>query len=183
MLIIKPDPIGIDIYIERLQACIYKDITSKWSRAKYTSYGRCDRNLKNGKYVAEVYCGNGKTTDVLWDDKAEVVSFFGVDPVISNNTQRRINVHLVFFCDLKSVKAEKSGRPDEDVRVDILNLIGKCLYGFHMITVETGMEKVLKEYNGSLAKVRAIDQGKLHAFRVNFTLSYNQNFSSTLKLN
>lgn len=182
MLITKPDPAGIDLYIERLQASIYKSVLAKWANVSYQSYGRCNRNLKNGKYVAEVCITDGTYTDVLWDDKTNAVSFFGADTIMANNTQRRINVHLIFFCDLKAVKSEKAGRADEDARMDIVNMIGKCLFGFHLQNIETGMEKVLKEYPGSLEKIKAIDQGRLHSFRINFTLSYNQNFSSTLKL-
>jgi hypothetical protein len=182
MLHTKTDPKGIDAYIQRLQVDLYGRLAGLWpADTVHESYGRCQRNFVNGLYHAEVYEGTDYK-DVLWDDRAGVVSFFGVNPFVTNGTGRIAQVHLIVFCDLKKLKPAAGARADEEVRIDYMNIIGKALYGFHYKKTVCGMANILKEYSGSLEKMKSIDSQPLHAFRIETLLHYNQNFSSTLKL-
>lgn len=179
---IKTDPKGIDIYIQRLQVDLYNRIGELWPvDTVHESYGRCHRNFVNGMYYAEVYSGPDYK-DVLWDDRAHAVSFFGVTPFVGNSTARVAQVHLIMFCNVAALKPTVEYRADEEVRIDYLNVIGKALYGFHYKQTVCGMKNVLKEYNGSFERMKSIDSQPIHAFRIDFSLHYNQNFSSTLKL-
>jgi hypothetical protein len=183
MLHTKNEPKGIDLYIERLQTDLYNRLETIWGEdVIHNSFGRCKRNSVKGKYYAEVYQSGGEYTDVLWDDNVDAVSFFGIDTEIRNQTQRAVGVHLVVFCNLKSIKPNSDDDGGEEIKIDYLNIIGKVLFGFHLKSFQFGIENVLKEYKGSIEQVRNIDNHPVHAFRMNFSLSYNHNFSPILKL-
>lgn len=185
MLHTKNDPQGIDLYIDRIQRKLYSQLIAKWSGdIKHESWGRCSRNLVNNQYQAELYnpAKPGNYIDTLWNDSADVVSFYGEDVRVITKTQKLVGIHLIVFCNVKKLKPAAAGRADEEVRIDFTNLIGKCMYAFHLQSIEFGIENVLREYKGSIAKVKTIDTGSLHAFRLNFQLSYNPNFSASLKL-
>lgn len=174
------DPTGLNYYIQRFQTALYTDVMRKYSggSVKWNAYGRCNRNLKNGQYVAEVFKlgSKGEYIDPLTDDKVDITSFFGTSSLINDRTRQMAKVHLLVFCNLKRLKPLTGWRADEEVRTDFLRVIGKCLYGFHLDSTETGIDNVLKEYRGSALSLKAnADMQPWHCFRLNFSLAYNPN--------
>lgn len=183
----KTNPVGIDIYVERLQEFLHKHMTEKvWPEGiVWNSYGRCDRNRKGAGYVAEVYTANGEYTDVLWNDKVDVVSFFGVTGSrVVDRIREFAEIHLVVFCNLKQLYPDITHRADEEVRVDFMKAIGKVMYGFHYEGFDLGIERVLREYSQSqrIPSVQSVDIGSIHCFRLNFSLHYNPNEKNSLTL-
>lgn len=172
------DPVGLNYYIQRLQTAIYTDLMKKWPTVKWDCYGRAYRNFGNGGPKAEVFkIGSQKEyIDPLTNDKVDIVSFFGTSTMIQDRTRQNVKVHLLVFCNLKKLNPALVFRSDEEVKTAFLKVIGKCLYGFHLDSTETGIDNVLKEYRGSVASLKAnADMQPWHCFRLNFSLSYNPN--------
>lgn len=180
MLIQTATPIGLDWYIQQAQAKLHDALLAKWGLAAsgYTSYDRIYRNkaLDNG-YIAETYTGDGKYKEVYYDDQVAATSFFGVSDMKTEGAVSKADVHLVFFVDLKELKSEATNRPDAEVRQEVYNVFGKCAYGLHFQSVETGLENVLKEYPGSRRddRLKFIDMQPKHCFRINYHLFFNPN--------
>ena len=172
-------PSGIDIPIRKLQEHLFDALTVIWGLpdSKYQSYGRCYRNKKENGYVAEVYEGTGDYREVYYDDSVSAISFFGISDKIIQGVGQKTNVHLVFFANLSELKPNATNRADEEVRNDVINIIGNSKYGFTLESVDLWLENVLREYAGSYReeRLKAVDMHPIHCFRLNFTLFYNIN--------
>ena len=91
-----------------------------------------------------------------------------------------MNVHLIFFADVKKLKANAdpaiAHRADAEVRKDVQLLAEKGMFGFRYISTELWLENVLKEYQGSYKSEQLVkvDMHPVHCFRLNFELHYNK---------
>lgn len=185
MLTVVANPVGIDIPVKKLQEKIHRELMVKWGldpndsiqNARYECYGRCYRNRKQTGYVAEVYIGNSNYKDVYWNDELNAISFFGIGSSVRNKINDQTDVHLIFFVNLEKLKPSLTNRADEEVRLDVLNTIGKFNFGFTYTGFELGIENVLREYPGSYRseRLKYVDMHPVHCFRLNFTLTYNIN--------
>jgi hypothetical protein len=180
MVVSKANPIGIDWYIAALQTEIHDRLIEKWKLQDtlYKSYPRCYKNKTDNGYIAETYIGGVNYQEVYYDPSIAVSSFFG----ITGNTKRSgalatADVHLVFFADLKKIKPDIEHRADEEVRQDVTSLFALSLCEFSMLSCETGIENVLRDYPGSRRdeRLKYIDMHPVHCFRINLKLIYNPN--------
>lgn len=179
MLITKTNPVGIDVAIQNLQTHLHKQLVSKWGLTGdddplYECYGRCDRNIREAGYVAEVYTGNNEYKEVYWNDALKAISFFGTGSKTTFDLKNKTEVHLVFFVNVAKLKPSVTHRADEEVRNEIQQLFGNTLYGFSFESIELWLENVLREYPGSRRDQRliAVDMQPVHCFRINLTLLY-----------
>ncbi len=185
MLNVISDPKGIDVPIRKLQEKLHASLMSKWGldvnnpdqNILYQSYGRCYRNKKDDGYIAEVYKGNNEYKEVYWDDSLYAISFFGISNELLHDKAEKSEVHLVFFVNLDKLKPDVSHRADEEVRLDVLSIIGYSLFGFNYKSVSLSIENVLKEYPGSRRddRLKFVDMHPIHCFRINLSLIYNIN--------
>lgn len=191
MLITKTNPVGIDAKIQELQTKLHTKLLEVWgiSSDKYKCLGRCARNLKGEGHIAELYVGNNEYRDVYWDDSLSAISFFGLNNVpIRHNVIERAYVHLVFFVKLTDLKPSITHRADEEVRQDVLNIIGSSLFGFKYESLELSLANVLKEYPASwrtadkYTSLKVVDMHPLHCFRLNFFVQYDKNYCTSLKI-
>lgn len=189
MLITKTNPVGIDVAIQNLQTYLHKQLVSKWGLVDdndplYECYGRVYRNKNDAGYIAEVYAGNNEYKEVYWNDQLKAINWFGISGEIEHDIVEKTNVHLVFFVDLSKLKPSIAHRADEEVRKDVLDIIGAGRFGFTYTGVELWLENVLKEYSGSRRdeRLKAVDMHPIHCFRLNFSLSYDKNICNNLKL-
>jgi hypothetical protein len=191
MLITKDNPVGIDAKIQQLQTKLHDDLLAKWGIVtdQYKCLGRCYRNRKDQGYVAELYLGNGEYKDAYWDDTISAISFFGLsNSPVKHNLLEQANVHLVFFVNLAKLKTGIAHRADEEVRIDVLDLIGNSLFGFVFQSIELGLDSVLKEYPASwrtaekYTNLKTVDMHPLHCFRLNLFVQYDKNFCTNPKI-
>lgn len=185
MLNVIASPVGIDVPIRKMQEKLHKALMAKWNldttvpaeNKLYECYGRCYRNKKAKGYVAEVFKGGKDYADVYWDDKLNAISFFGIGQTIEHKISEKVNVHLVFFVDLKKLKPALVNRADEEVRLDVLEVVQTFGFGFTYTSLDLGIENVLKEYPGSYRDERLanVDMHPIHCFRLNFALTYTKN--------
>lgn len=178
MLFIKTPPAGIDVPIQKFQQQLHNDLLEIWAidTSLYSCYGRCYRNKKDNKYIAENYEGNNEYKEAYWDDTKAIVSFFGLSNTEKHDIGETTLVHLVFFVDLSKLKPTLTHRADEEVRRDVQILADQGGYGFKYVSTDQWLENCLKEYNGSAKKLESkVDMHPVHCFRINFELNYNKN--------
>ena len=177
MLIQKDNPVGIDALIQDMQKQMHDQLLLKWSLNTdvYNAYGRCYRNKTNDGYIAENYTGNNEYKEVFWDDNLSVISFYGTDGKADYAQGQTINVHQVFFINIKKVKPSITHRGDEEVKADIISVVKAGPYGLSITGFEQFTENVLREYPGSRRERRlaAVDMHPLMCFRLNFKLLYD----------
>jgi hypothetical protein len=191
MLITITNPVGLHAKVQELQAFIHSNLLTKWGISDTTKYlctGLCYRNKKDEGYIAEMYSGNNEYKDVYWDDTLSALSFFGLSGQIKHDVVEVANVHLVFFVNLAKIKASITHRADEEARNDVLNLVSPGKYGFIYESMDLWLENVLKEYPaswrtaGKYESMKTVDMHPTHCFRLNFSVQYDKNYCTTLKI-
>lgn len=182
MIIKAADPVGIDIIIQRFQKDLHDHLIDLWgldqaSAKDYLCHDRCYRNQNTDGYLPELYTTKGEYKELMVDDKVKALSFFGIGGNIDydrENQQNIAQVHLIFFVDLKKLKATEA-RPDEEVRRDVELHLRAGYMGMNLTGVLIGIDNVFAEYNGWI-KDRGIkyrDLQPFHCFRFNFELAYD----------
>jgi hypothetical protein len=169
MLYTKNNPIGIDKEIDQLQKIIFKNLLKKWSidASDYNCFCRAYKNQHKIGYIPEFYTGNNEYRELFFDDTVYVTSFF----IVADKTNIIMNgyqtvVSLIFCVDISKLK-NLLHRGDEEIRQDVLG----ALQTLDLISVETGINNVFKEFSVSNIKYR--DLHPLHCFRFNFNLIYS----------
>jgi hypothetical protein len=168
MLYTKNNPIGIDKEIDHLQKIIFKNLCKKWSveASSYNCFCRAYKNQQKNGYIPEFYVGNNEYMELFFDDTVFVTSFFIVADktnIIMNGCQTVVS--LIFCVDISKLK-NLPHRADEEVRQDVLD----TLQALDLISVETGINNVFREFSVSSIKYR--DLHPLHCFRLNFNIIY-----------
>jgi hypothetical protein len=180
MLVTKTSPIGIDWHIAQLQSYLHDGLVKRWKvqQSDYIAYGRCYRNKVNEGYVAENYEGGGTYKEVYWESGQTVMSFFGISGNITHKAPKsEANVHLVYFADLSKLKPSITHRADEEVRQDVITLLGYSKFSFVYQGMDFGIENVLREYPGSRRddRLKYVDMHPVHAFRINLKILFDPN--------
>jgi hypothetical protein len=175
MIISKTNPVGVDFYINKLQNKIHTQLSSLLGGSSYKCYGRCYRNKTDNGYIAENYESENDYKEVYWDDTLQAISFFGLTGDFISEGE--VDVHLIYFVNLKTTYPLITHRADEEIRLAVQNVIGKSSYGFNYVSTELWLEKVLKEYPGSRRdeRLKFVDMHPVHCFRINLKLLYNPN--------
>jgi hypothetical protein len=117
MLSVKTNPVGIDVYIQKLQTKIHNLLISAdyWNiadQSKYAAYGRAYRNKSKDGYIAEVFTEGGEYKEVYWDDTLTAISFFGLsDKQDDGPGNNQVDVHFVMMANLDTLGLEdKDGK-------------------------------------------------------------------------
>lgn len=179
MLIQITNPVGIDVQLQKFQSYIHTRLIALWNvTTEYECYARASRNKTEDGYAAEIFTAGKDYKPVYWNDTLSAISFFGIDQRMDNEGgQFTTKVHLVFFVNVKKLKPSITHRADEEVKKDVLNACGNGMFQFHLESVETGIENVLREYPGSRRdeRLKYVDKQPVHCFRLNFTTTYKIN--------
>lgn len=188
MLNLKTNPVGIDAAIQKLQVYLHDALMPLWGmdpgvaaqNKLYQCYGRCDRNLREDSYIAEVFQGGKEYKEVYWNDTLNAISFFGTGSKEEYNGRMLADVHLVFFVNVAKVRTGITHRADEEARRDVQLLVQSPTYDFEYTDTEIWLQNVLREYPGSYREKRliAVDMQPVHCFRLNFQLIYNKDLSN-----
>lgn len=175
---VKESPKGIDIHIQKLQRFLYPALKTLWGitdDVAFDAYGRAYRNQVKDGAVPEAYIGGNEYREVLFDDRRKAISFFGVGESIKYNVgTATAPVFIVFMVNLAEIKGGLS-RADEEVHVDVQKLLQPGRSGFEILSFETGIENVFKEYPGWRRNpgLKYRDMHPFHCFRINLSLTYN----------
>lgn len=176
MVILKPNPVGIDVPIQLIQEGMFTYLCALWNMqpADYACYGRCYRNYTDTKgYLPEVFIGGKDYKDAFYNDKVTATSFFGITSGRSTLSEglNTANVHLIFSVNLDKVKS--IARADEEVRADVQKLLEQ--YISTDIDRITDIDRVYSEYTAwrTNDNTKLSDMHPKHCFRFNFDVTYN----------
>lgn len=179
MISLKTTPKGVDIPIQKLQQYLYGRLNATWnlSDTDFNCYGRAYKNDLGNGFIPEVYVGNNEYKEVLLDDTVKALSFFGVSDERKGKYDYTTEACLIFFVDISKIKSLQH-RGDEEVKIDVLQLFETALFGFELTGFTTTKELVFKEYTGLRRNdgLKFKDMHPKHCFRLNFSLTYNNNF-------
>lgn len=169
---VKPTVTGIDIPIQKLQIMLYDRIKAIWSvtDGTFNMHGRAYRNQLQDGYVPEVYVGGNEYRDSYFNDTLAGSAFFGYESTKVDGLDPKAVVSLIMMVNLAKIKPG-TVRNDEEARVDIERICLERNYGFFLTGIETGIDKVFKEYGIKSIKYR--DMQPWHCFRLNFNITYN----------
>lgn len=186
MIVLKTNPVEIDIPIQKLQQFLYNSLKTIWgvSDTEFDCYGRCYRNQVDKGYVPEVFVGTsteGQTTykEAFFDDTInKSISFFHVaDSLKYEKGTSKARVCLLVISNIQRLKPLIAHRADAEVRKDVEALLQLRKYEFEMVEIVTGFKNVFSEFDGWLkpGMVTFGDIHPLHCFRVNMDLIYDLN--------
>lgn len=184
MVVTIDNPKGLDFMISRLQLWLQNAIFPQWGldaeiedqNAQYMFYPRIYRNQVQGHgYIAELYTGNKEYREVYWNDNLTGLSWFGTGARDKwEGGEQVADVHLVTFANIQKLYGD-SHRFDNEIRMAFQRLFQTPIFGFTLVSTETGLQNVLREYPGSRRddRLAAVDMGFIHAFRLNLQLKFN----------
>lgn len=195
MLNLKTNPVGIDNAIQSIQEQLHAALMVTWGldpnvaaqNALYQCYGRCYKNKRETGSIAEVYTGNATVPgsneykEVYWNDELAAISFFGIADRVIIKGESQTDVHLIFFTDLVKLAIKDNvgnmvtHRSDNEIHNQVQQIIGNSLSGLALVSIETGLANVLRDYPGSYRDERlsVVDMHPRHCFRFNFTIDFD----------
>lgn len=185
MLLLRPDPKGIDKPIQALQALVYAGLCGDWGfdpdSDVWRCYGRAYKNQQKDGYIPEVYIGENEYREVYYDDQFAVISFFAVGDERDYRNGYVADVSLIFSVDLSRVHPGSTDRVDEKIHAEVLSWLDKPRFGFTLEGLVTGIDNVYREFvlyrqhTGMKSNTGGImfrDMHPLHCFRVNMNLVF-----------
>lgn len=186
MLILKTNPSGVDIPIEKYQSWLFDQLKGLWKLngdGDFDCYGRVYKNNSETGYVPEVFVDSLSSTNkvynpILFDEtRNTVVSFFYLnDQVNYEDGSSTTKVSLIFLTNLDKINKGVDHRPDEEIKLDVMRLVHTGKYGFEFTSIETGLKNVAKDFDGWLKskdETTFLDRHPRYCFKVNFNLLYN----------
>lgn len=139
---------GLDSDIQDFQVNIlYPTLLARWGipANQLDSWGRVQKNSRDGKYIPEVHIKNQNYKEVLINDKVAVTSFFQLRSDKVKNTNHEYGLSLYFFVDLTKVNAGAQRRDEETIN-DVLQLFFGTNYGLNAVKIWRDADKALSEF-------------------------------------
>lgn len=161
--------IGIDEPIERLRLMFE---SSLWISNNNSFYGRCFRNLRDGKLFPEI-SENKNYLEVLLNDKKDSTVFFDVQPERSviGDSDINSNVDIYFSINLKKIYPLLTrNEATETAYKDVVKLISASSFDFQ------GLETGFSSFDTWGYDDASIDNMyPYHLFKINTTVIHNLN--------
>lgn len=166
----RTSTIGIDTIINSIQTDLYNALISRWVD-DIDGYGRVYKTDTGNGIVPRYYISENDYRDVYYTDNISGNFFFltSDESTTKDGFVYQNDTKVVFTIDLSRIIG--SGREDELVRRDAIEILRELSYGVFEITgIDTGVEKVFRGLDTS--KVEKSDINPLHTFSVNIRLNY-----------
>lgn len=175
------NPVGLAERVQCLQKDLYGHLVRVWGLTAdtYNAYGLCYKNKSDKGYIPEAYTGGIDYEEIGHNDKVYATSFFGKGDTSNINARTyQTDVHLIVCLNLSKLTGIKdiTHRADFEARQVVYDYIRQGMYGFQVTQEITGVENVLREYNGIPKEAnvwKVADMGKNHIFRFNLQCTYD----------
>ena len=185
--IIKPNPQGIDVYIQNIQSSLYNEFSTGFG-VNWNSYGRVYRNnTSTGGYEPRPYSGNGEyILNNFFDDSSSgnIVSFFDISESIKfSEGMPTAKVVFYFFCsDITKLNLSLQGQYDrqDEVIMQPIDTWMQLQYGFVLHSKRIGIDTIMKDWIGeSSIQTKTQNEQPFFCFSLEFELSeYIINYSN-----
>lgn len=180
--IIKDNPVGLDVWIQKMQTAIYDKFFVDWnlSEGDWNSYGRLYRNFDNeGKeYLPYPFLLNNEYENpVLFNDNIKIQTFFDIleDIKITDCCQSSAKVVFYCFCDLVKLFGSTGDREDETIMQQIDSFVQEY-FGFHLHSKRVGIKTVMKDWSG-YAKVSTMEADMQPNFAFSLEFEINEYYT------
>ncbi len=153
MIAVKDTPVGVDVWIQRMQEAMYQFLLSAYSmdESDYNCYGRVYRNFGSGnkEYLPQAYTGNRNYVDVLFQDTVKLQTFFDISETIKigEDFSQSAKVILYCFADVERLYTGNVDRMDWGILETISNFLNG-IFGFQISAKHVGIKKVLSDFSG-----------------------------------
>lgn len=161
---LKTNPVGIDLKIDKLQKKIY----SYFDGFNVEGYPRVYDIENKDKVIPAHFVSGNDYKDVLLDDKQDAIFFFKSDG--SDNLRGSMmssDVEIFFMLNLKKLKPSSVHRPDEEIKLELLDVIQRKL-NREQIDIVKG-DEVLRGYQTNIRNMNPYYLLK-YSFEINYTL-------------
>ena len=173
MIYAKENPIGIDLYILRLQRKIEE---MGWIDTDV--YGRLFINERDGRKVIEAYLGNGEYREVFIDDTKNAVFGFIVEDTRKTYSMIQCNVKLICSCRLDKI-FETGEITDEEALLTVLRTFRHNQIIRVAGDIQTGLAKVFSDVN--IEKLKYRNMYPYFNFSFTFSLNYKSDVHKILE--
>jgi hypothetical protein len=170
------DCLGVDCAIKMVQTRLYSVLNPLWG-GDWDSYPRIYKNKIQGAdgqdyFIPEFLDGDFEyKTDTLFNDKVDVVSFFLVgDRRDMFEFIPTVDVSIIFSCLINNIYPRPQ-KADEEMLKDILSAIKTIPSIWDLVSIETGVDQVYKEFRKEDLKYS--DLSNRHLLRFNFRVTYD----------
>lgn len=181
MLILKTNPVGVDVPVDRLQKLLYNGIAGidpvTWVANGYESYHRAYKNENNegtSGLRPEVYDANNEYKEVFFDDNFSATSFFLADNTLNSPDGHlyQTEISIIFQLRLNELYPAITHRADEEAHNEVLVKLENNPWSYTVSQVITGIPQVYEDLN--VDKVRYDDMHPKHVFMVKMSIEYSQ---------
>lgn len=165
MLVLKQNPVGIDLTIDRIQKRIY-DLLD-WT--DYESYHRVYVNETPQGLVPELFYGDRDYCEVFFDDNFNATSYSIVNSPVDVENLSTYSVDWYFQVKLDEIYPSVDHRADEECHEDVLNAFRKATVGNRQInSLVFGLRNVYRNFY--IDEARYTDMQGFHVFKFNLEL-------------
>ena len=170
----KPNPVGVDKAIDRIQTYVYDN----WATVDFDFYGRVYKHEVNGRVLPLFYTSLRNYKEVLLNDNLDGICFFNVSDSeqVSENGDVTSDCDIMFSINLSNLKGD-TNRMDEEIKQELLETLYRFKGIFNIKEVIKGLESVYSEFNGVSDYFKNL-QPYLH-LRIKGEILYNFNLKCT----
>jgi len=164
---LRPNPVGIDKPIDRVQKRLYKHLSGL---GLINGYARVYENNKDGKNVLEVYNGKNEYLNVFGQEDSKF--FFVAEKRKTYSDAPNVRVDIVFMLNLNDFYPnEELLRKDEEIKEEVM----KVLYRkpFKPTTEISGTDFLNTMLQGYIEGRNIKDMHPYHVFAVQGTMTFN----------
>lgn len=171
---------NIDTEVQQLQTVLYDSLEDVWADetvspvepfSKIDGYGRVYKNLREGKYIPEVYKGNNSYKEVYYNNQS--CFFFIVDEEHRSEDEVvfQADCIIAFMLKLTDIKVNTE-RLDAEVKRDVVSIIRNTNYDIKINKYISGIENVFRGFDTDVLKDSNLDLHPMHVFGIGCTLNY-----------
>ena len=186
-LVLKTNPVGIDVRIAGLQSYLYSKINVNsdpitnplpgGNDLVWNSYHRANMNPVKGnlgKFIAEVSNSQGDYDYVYLDDRVNTASFF----IVKNRTggESKVwtaDVSMIVQSVISDIYPSIPHRADEEILTTFTSVLDDVSGLYPLTSIDTEIDDVYREFDQDKLKLDNISS--FHVMRFNFEIPYDVN--------
>lgn len=173
MVILKTNPVGIDVVINNIQKSIVTNLETKWG--SLDAYGRVYKKETSDGIRLERYVSNGEYKPVLFSEGNKMFFVQGNKP-INNKVVFTNDLWLVCILNIDNINGV-THRADEEVHADLLTELNRVVGINDIQGLEYGMENLKRVVEDSFGfgNFKASNIHPYHVFMVKLKAIYSLN--------
>lgn len=174
MIVTKPDPVGIDSVIDRIQKTIHSGLLSKWK--SISIYGMAEQVLRKKNTTLEVFEGKKGYHPITYSEGNKIFFVEGRKPIL-NSGQASNDLWLVCVLDINKIY-DTGFRETERVHLDLMTELYKAVDLRNVIGLEYGMVN-LKNIIEGVSNFGTFNYSDIHPYHI-FMVKMNVKYATVI---